>query len=234
LGPLGLGFTGAVILLEPVSGVTSFLSRVAALGAYGVADTNLRRLSDRVSTIEQRLRALHDLNVPTVTLTRDATWLLTLCIQAACFKLYASVDPEEAIPSLNMTPQRFADAVEDLKDSGFVKATGALASHRYSHVFVTGTGYVAAAPTLVPEVDVPGDLRLLLSELRKITPERYRLVTTDIQTNTGIPHPRLDLLLEALTEQGLVERQGPGDMAVRYLTVSLTPAGRRRLRLTAE
>src|SRR5712671_1997106 len=94
---IALGLTGGAVVLEPISGVASLVARFAALGAFWVNDRQLRALTDRVTSIEDRLATLEQLRIPVVRISGDDLRLFALCLERESTKVFASVDDKEAI-----------------------------------------------------------------------------------------------------------------------------------------
>jgi len=232
---IALGLTGGAVVLEPISGVASLVARLAALGAFWVNDRQLRAVSDRVTSVEDRVTALEQLHIPLRKIDGDALRLFALCLERESTQLFSWVGDQEAMGTLDLSPQQYKEAAEDLRDFGLVtldmngnSATG-IARTR----LVAGS-FIAAAPTLLTDVDVNSEIGAVLDQLRTLTPEHYRLWIPDALKKTGIAPARIDLMLRGLEDLGFIKGQGPGSHEYgNSLTVELTSAGRRLLKATS-
>jgi hypothetical protein len=232
---IALGLTGGAVILEPISGVASLLARFAALGALWINDRQLRSVSDRVTSVEDRVTALEQLRIPLRKVDGDALRLFALCLERESTQLFAWVDDQEAMSTLSLSPQQYKEAAEDLRDFGLVtidvngnSVTG------IARTRLVAASFIAAAPTLITDVDVSSEIGAVLDQLRTLTPELYRLWIPEALKKTGIPPARLDLILRGLEDLGFIQSQGPGSHEYgNSLTVELTSAGRRLLKATS-
>ncbi len=226
-----LALTGAVVVLEPITGVTSLLARLAAIGAFGTADAQVRKVTSKVAQLEERIAALEHLHVPYRRISGAPVQVLALCVMRESEALFNHVAAPEAQETLGLDVHQCREAIEDLCDFGLLKATPVISALSYHNLFLTGSGYVAAAPSVLPDVDVGDELSSVISQLSAIKPDRPQLRVAQLLEATGIPAPRLELMLKALVERGLIQGHGPGSPGQgSYFTVMLTNDGRRFLR----
>jgi hypothetical protein len=226
-----LALTGAVVVLEPITGVTSLLARLAALGAFGAADAQVRQVTSKVAHLKERIEALEQLHVPYRRISGAPVQLLALCVMRESEALFNHVLASEAQVALGLDVHQCREAIEDLCDFGLLKATPVMSALSYHNLFLTGSGYVAAAPSVLPEVDVGAELSQVISHLSAIKPDQPQLRVAQLLESTGVAAPRLELMLKALVERGLIQGHGPGSPGQgSYFTVMLTNDGRRFLR----
>lgn len=231
---IALGLTGGAVVLEPISGVASLLARFAALGAFWVNDRQLRAVTNRVTCVEDRVTVLEQLRIPVLKISGDALRLFALCLERESTKLFSWVDDKEAIGTLGLSPQSYKEAAEDLRDFGIVTIDANGNSETdIARTRLVPAAFIAAAPSLLPDIDVNAEIGAVIDQLRALTPEHYRLWIPEVMAKVGIPAPRLDLVLRALEDLGFIRGQGPaGHDHGNSLTVELTPSGRRLLRDT--
>jgi len=179
--------------------------------------------------------ALEQLRIPVLKISGDALRLFALCLERESTRLFAWVDDEEAMSTLGLSSQRYKEAVEDLRDFGMVTIdVNGNFETGIARTRLISASFIAAAPSLLTDIDVNAEIGTVLDHLRTLTPEHYRLSIPETMKNTGIPAPRLDLILRGLEDLGFIKGQGPGGHEYgNSLTVELTSSGRRLLRNTA-
>ena len=145
--------------------------------------------------------------------------------------LWATFNADQAITELLLTPQQYAEAAAELQHLGLVDIDGD-ANHAsgIARTRLTATAVLAVGPTLFPQLDWEDYVARILSSLeRDREPERMFLTERLLET-TGIPLPRMELLLRALEALNIVEGHLPGGASGSYSAVDLTVKGRRVLR----
>jgi hypothetical protein len=100
-----------------------------------------------------------------------------------------------------------------------------------ARTFLRPVAFLDAAPYLLSDVDLSGELQCLFAALRKVPDDQYRIRVPELLQRTSVPLPRLDLLLRALADLRYIVGHGPGnDDWGLFLDIEITPHGRRMLR----
>jgi hypothetical protein len=227
-----LALAGGALILEPMTGLTSLISRLASWGAIVISDDQIEKLGERAVSLETRVAALEQSRLPTRRLSGNPLRLLAYCLEREASQLFTYVNADEAISALSLSGDEYRDAAKELEYLQLVIVDGS-ANHPggISRTRLKGRAFLSAAPALLTDIDLPGEARKVFDVLRSAEKDHYHISVTDIQKVTAIPLPRLDLLVRALIELGLLKGNGmAADEWGSYMRVEVTPAGRRALR----
>lgn len=132
---------------------------------------------------------------------------------------------------LGITAADYGDAAHELEYLGLVCVHGN-ANHAsgIARAELTKMAVLRVGPTVFPQIDWMDSSRILASLERDRIPER-RFLVSFLQEKTRIPMPRLNLLLRALDDVGVIEAGGPGSHEYGdFMHLDLTTKGRRVLR----
>ena len=162
----------------------------------------------------------------------NALRLLEYCARREQTRLFDYAEADEAIAALDLAPESYREAAEDLANLGLVvvhpnlgHASGVARTIIRAHV------YIAVAQQLFPDEHIDETLKDLFTFLKMVPKDQYRIRVTDVLRDVAIPLPRLDLILRGLVDMGYLEGNGPGsDEWGSYLDIELTTQGRRTLR----
>ena len=228
----GLALTGFALIVEPFTGVASLLARIAAFGAAAVDDNEVDKLGERTNSLEVRIAGLERAQIPTRRLSGDPLRLLACCLHRESTELFKYVEADEGIATLNISPREYREAAEELQALGLI-TINVNANHAsgISRTCLKPVAFLSAAPALLLDVDLPGEIRKLFDVFRSTPEDQYLVAVSQILRLTGIPLPRLDLTLRALIDLGLLTEHGmASDEWGSCMDVRITPKGRRVLR----
>lgn len=225
--------TGVALIAEPVSGSLSLLARLASLAGDQIQATQSHKLLDRVSSIEERAAALEATALPTRRLRGKALRLLIACLECETSALFAGLEFDQAMESLELSADEHREAAEELELLGLVKIDwSGNAPAGVQRTRLQPVGYVAVGSILLPDVSVAEEgLRVLQAIADSESDSVMTLVSNLTDKLKDIPLPRLDLTIRALDELGLISAGGPGHQEYgSFHHVSVTTAGKRVLR----
>jgi hypothetical protein len=162
----------------------------------------------------------------------DALRLLGYCVQTenAALNHYAKADA--AMEALGLSLAQYKAAAEELAALDLVTLS---ASVNYPGIVGTALrpiAFLEAAPHFLhDEVDLSAELNSVFVELRGAPEDQPLIDIHQLHERTGIPLPRLDLILRALDALGHIKgrQMASGDWTP-FCYVQVTPAGRRMLR----
>jgi hypothetical protein len=222
MGPVVLGLAAANAY---------FAGALVLAGDYRTG-RSVADLDERLGSVEERLRTLETLVVGQVRLQGVPLYLLAREFEVEIAELWRSLEADEAMAELRISAEDYAKAVRELEYLGLVYIHGN-ANHAsgIARAELTNTAVLRVGPTLFAQIDWMDDVARILASLeRDRIPERLFLVSY-LQEKTRIPMPRLNLLLRALDEVGVIEAGGPGShQCGDFMHLDLTTKGRRVLR----
>jgi hypothetical protein len=214
-------------------GASAVFGDVVGLAADHLAGRRVRRLEERVGSLDDRVRQLEGFaGAGSKRLQGTPLRLLARDFETELGAVWAMLSADEAIAQLCITPQEYREAVEELAYLGLVDVHGN-ANHAsgIARTRLTRTAVLTVGPTLLPQLDWEDYVASILVSLqRDREPERQFLIQR-LQDKTRIPRPRLHLLLRALNELDVVDAKGPGTEEYgEFRSIELTVRGRRVLR----
>ncbi len=224
-----LALTTAVAVIEPSAGVPALIAYIVAFGSAVISD---HESDTREDSLERRVTALEKARIPTITLTGNPLRLLGCCLALESTEIFRYLGADEAIAELKITSLEYREAAEELKALGLLTIAGN-ANHAsgIARTCLRPIAFLSAAPVLLTDINLPDEMRKLFDVIRSAPKDQYLYPVTEILRLTKIPLPRLDLMLRALIEQGVLEGHGMGsDEWGSYMSVKITPKGRRVLR----
>ena len=158
--------------------------------------------------------------------------LIALVFETELATLWETLESDDAIAQLKLTPQEFGEAAEELELLGLVYLDGN-ANHvtGIQRIRLKPTAVLRLGPTLFPQLDWTDYVRRILMSLQNDREPERMFLTERLLEITRIPLPRLELLLVALDALGVVEGHlGAGVARGSFYAVDLTARGRRVLR----
>lgn len=224
--------TAGAFVLDRPTGIAAFFGRALGLASEHLANRQVKAIDERVGSVEERLRALQSHARQGVQLRGAPLQLLVLMLDTELAALWEFLEAEAAVARLELTPESYRAAAQELEHLGLVYIDGnASSASGIARTRLVPTTALRLGPDLRPDIDWENDVaRILVSLERDREPGRLSLATRLVETTT-IPVPRLDLLLRALHELALVEGSGPGHPTWgEFHAVELTIPGRRVLR----
>ena len=165
-------------------------------------------------------------------LSGDALRLLGYCVQTENGALDHYAEAEAAMEALGLSLAQYKAAAEELAALDLVTLSRSLNYPGIVRTALRPIAFLEAAPQFLrDEVDLSAELKSVFVELRK-APEAQSLIDVhQLHERTGIPLPRLNLILRALDALGHIKgrQMASGDWTL-FWDVQVTPAGRRMLR----
>jgi hypothetical protein len=165
-------------------------------------------------------------------LTGDSLRLLELCIRHENSSAFDYAEADDAIAALGFTPIKYRHAAEELAELDLITIHGNV-NHAsgIARTSLKPVAFLDAAPQILSDVDLSGELQCLFAVLRKVPEDQYRIRVPQLLQRTAVALPRLDLILRALADLRYIVGHGPGnDDWGSFLDIEVTPRGRRMLR----
>jgi hypothetical protein len=233
---LGERVLDAVLSIGPVvlglASANAYFAGALSLAGEHRSGRAVAELDERLGGVEERLQKLETLVAGQVRLQGIPLYLLAREFEVEIAGLWQSLEADDAMAVLSITAAEYAAAAKELEYLGLVYVHGN-ANHAsgIARAELTKTAVLRVGPTVFAQIDwMDYVARILASLERDRIPER-RFLVSYLQEKTRIPMPRLNLLLRALDEVGVIEVGGPGSHEYGdYMFVDLTTKGRRVLR----
>ena len=225
-----VGVRAVAVVLDWSTGVASLLGRAVGEASKALANKQTTETDKGVDDVESRL-ARYERSAAT-RLSGPRLRLLELTLNAALQEVWGSIGSAEARDALQLTPAEYSEAAKELEELGLVYADGnANDPTGYARTRLHEAAALRVGPTLHPEIDWERDVtRTLVSMVRDRT-EGYVFAVRTLAERTGIPGPRLSLLVDTLEALGIIKGRGPGsDQFGSFHTIELTSHGKRVLR----
>jgi hypothetical protein len=155
--------------------------------------------------------------------------VLIFTLERALSTQFEVPEADEVMEALSITADQYADAVEELDALGLIRTFGN-GNHAsgYARAMALPTTLLQVGPQGFPEIDFHTETESLIRAFGQ--GGRNYVTSKAIAEAIDIPLPRLQLLVDALDDLGLVERRGggvAGELDFGY--GCLTPQGRRVL-----
>ncbi len=168
----------------------------------------------------------------TIQLRGDPLRLLVYCIQREEARLFDYAEADDAMAALDLTPDRYKDAAEELGDLGLVTVhPNGNHPSGIGRTVLRPEIFLAAGQLSLSGPDLRNELEQLFDFLRKVPRDQFRIRVPDLLERKIMPLPRLDLVLRGLEDMGYVIGHGPGHYDWgSSLDIEITPRGRRMLR----
>ena len=165
-------------------------------------------------------------------LSGDALRLLGYSVQTENAALNHYAEADAAMESLGLSLAQYKGAAEELAALDLVTLSPSLNYPGIVRTALRPIAFLEAAPHFLRnEVDLSAELNSVFVELRKAPEDQPLIDVHQLHQRTGIPLPRLDLILRALDALGHIKGRPmtSGDWTL-FWYIQLTPAGRRMLR----
>jgi hypothetical protein len=158
--------------------------------------------------------------------------LLKYCIRYENSNAFRFADADHAMMALGLTAVEYKHAAQELAELGVI-AIHRNANHAsgIGRMSLRPVAFLDAAPLFLSDVDLSGELQCLFAVLRKLAENQQRVHVPELLQRTGVPVPRLDLILRALADLRYIAGHGPASNDWgSFFDVEITAAGRRMLR----
>jgi hypothetical protein len=162
----------------------------------------------------------------------DALRLLGYCVQTENAALNHYAEADAAMEVLGLSLARYKAAAEELAAGDLVTLSPSLNYPGILRTTLRPIAFLEAAPHFLrDEVDLSAEVNSVFVELREAPEDQSLIDVHQLHERTGIPLPRLDLILRALDVLGHIKgrQMASGDWTL-FWDLQVTPEGRRMLR----
>lgn len=227
----GALIAGALVVYPPI-GVAAIVAKGLEIAAAEISGRPVERLLAQTAAMERRLAALEAEPDRAERITGARLQLLRYVLEVELTTLWAMTEAADAQSALALEDEEFAEAAEELQDLGLVIIdANANAPHGIGRVRLAPMALLRVGPQLQREVDFASEIGRVLARIAKGGPPGEVFQTATLVAESGIPLPRLELLLQAMEQLDLITGQGPGSEEFgSWWCLSITPRGRRVLR----